>query len=62
MADSHEHCHDDYSEHEDDHGWIEIERIYKEKSTEEESLIDWFTKNVDLYLSFAVASGVTVSI
>ena len=63
MASIQGHSHDDCSDH--DHGddnWIEVERTYNEKSTEEESLIEWLTKNVDLYLPSAVASSVTVSI
>lgn len=63
MASIQGHSHDDCSDH--DHGddkWIEVERIYNEKSTEEESLVEWLTKNVDLYLSSAVASSLTVSI
>ena len=62
MASSQGHSHDDCSDH--DHGddkWVELERIYTEKSTEEESLIEWLTKNVDLYLPSVVASGMTVS-
>ncbi|XP_028405755.1 uncharacterized protein LOC114528324 [Dendronephthya gigantea] len=52
MASEHDgHCHDDCSEHEqEDDGWIEMERVYNEKSTEEQSLIEWFTKNVQVYL------------
>ena len=63
MASSEEHCHGNCSENivEDDE-WIAIERVYKEKSNEEERLIDWLAKNVDIYLSSAVSSGVAVSI
>ena len=61
MTSSQEHCHGSSSEHEHDE-WTAIERIYAEKSNEEESLIDWLTKNVDLYLSPAVTGGLAVSI
>lgn len=52
MASKQEDCHDDCCEHDQgDDGWIEIERVYNEKSTEEESLIEWFTRNVQVYLN-----------
>ena len=62
MASNHGHSHGDCSDrdHEDDK-WVELERIYTEKSTQEESMVEWLTKNVDLYLPSVVASGMTVS-
>ena len=53
MSSGEEHCHSGCSsdhEHGDD-DWIEMERVYQEKSTEELSIIDWLTKNVHKYLS-----------
>ena len=62
MASSHGHSHDDCSDHNHgDNKWVELERIYTEKSTQEESMVEWLTKNVDLYLPSVVASGMTVS-
>ena len=58
MASSEGHCHTSENNAEDDE-WIAIERVYKEKSNEEERLIDWLTKNVDIYLPSSVSSGVT---
>lgn len=60
MADQHDHSHDshhhgshDCSTHEhgdeDDSKWIEIERLYQDKSTEEQSIINWFTEHVKDY-------------
>ena len=51
MSVNHEQCHFPKHKHEaDDIEWIEIGRIYQEKSTEEECLVGWFSNNVNEYL------------
>lgn len=44
----HHHDNDDDGE---EKKWMEIERLYQNKSTEAKAVIEWFTQNVDKYLN-----------
>lgn len=50
----HQHCTDEYpqcSEHDHEESeWLKIERLYQNKSTEQETVIEWLTEHVNDYL------------
>lgn len=52
---THVHGHSEFTDHhhkdDEEKKWLEIDRLYQNKSTEEKVVIEWFTQNVDKYLN-----------